>query len=174
MTRFGKGEIKLQTEGDVEQQAKRLISLVRKTHSQSSSAAHRRFKEIAAAVDDQIGLIDQSEKHMKMLFERLIRAAELEVDVLCPWAHLLPELEYSSKQLAVANALWHFNKDLADEWTLPLGDFARTVWGYEEKSLRTIRPAVSKFVKFITSRGVNLKVSVRFREGVYRIDCKLS
>jgi hypothetical protein len=105
LSSFENSKIAIGTEEDVEKHAKNIISLVREAHSQSSSAAHRRFKEIAARIDDQIGLINQSEVHMKKLVDRMDRAAELEVDVLCPWAHLLPELEYKPKQLAIANAL---------------------------------------------------------------------
>ncbi|EMI24582.1 hypothetical protein [Rhodopirellula europaea] len=174
LTRFGKDEITLQTEEDVKQQASHLVSLVRETHSRSSSAAHRRFKEIAAAVDDQIGLIDQSEKHMKMLFERLIRAADAEVDFKCPWDHLLMELERKPRQLTVARALWDANKDLSAEWTIPLGDFVYKVWGCDFIKTSKIRPVICKLAKFINERGVGLKIEVHDSEGVHRIDCKLT
>ncbi len=173
LSSFDNSNITIGTDADVEQHAKHIISLVRETHSQSSSAAHRRFKEVAAKIDDQIGLVDQSEVHMKKLVDRMIRAAELEVDVACPWDHLRRELEYKTRQLAVANALWAFNTDLAKEWTIPLEEFARTVWGDEERTTKTIRTTVSKLRQFFKSRGVLLNASVHSRPGLHRIDCKL-
>lgn len=81
---------------------------------------------------------------------------------------------WDDKQLTVANVLWNANKNLSTDWTIPLGDFVREVWHSDVKKTSTIRSAVCKFAKFMNERGVELKIKVHDREGVHRIDCKLS
>lgn len=174
LTQFQRNQLLIDSEESAKTEARRVVRFIRQMHPGSSNAARIHLSETANAIEQQSGFTIFDEKHVLEIVKKVRLAADLEDDAVCPWSHLYRVLgDRHTRKHQVARTFWELNDSGSMEWTVSLDLFAEKVWGDDDEDIKTIRPAVSTFRRFLKSHGIVFEARVHDRSRGSRIDCKL-